>query len=215
MTMTESIFAQAITITIIHTLALMSPGPDFVMVSKNALAHSRAHARYTSIGLSLGVLTHSLYCIAGLAFVISRSILLFSTIKLLGAGYLIFLGIKALRSKPSTVSSEESKVLHITPITHLQALKQGYITNILNPKVTLFMFSVFTQILTPETPLLVQATLGVWMMVLTFIWFSIVGNTLTIPHVLQVFKKVEHRIERFTGAILVLLGIRIAISGKE
>ena len=69
----------------LHTLAVISPGPDFLMAVKNSLTYSRRTGVYTAIGFALGIATHLLYCVTGLAFVISKSILLFSVIKYLGA----------------------------------------------------------------------------------------------------------------------------------
>ncbi|WP_077216996.1 LysE family transporter [Piscirickettsia litoralis] len=85
------------TIALIALLAAVSPGPDFVIVAKNALLYDRRSGVMTSVGA--GVLVHSFYCVLGLAVVISQSLLLFSLIKYLGAAYLIYLGVKSLFSE--------------------------------------------------------------------------------------------------------------------
>jgi len=78
-------------IALIHQLGLMSPGPDFIMAVRNSLTYSRRVGIFTAIGLGLGVMVHIAYCMAGLALVISQSIMLFNTVKLLGGLYLILL----------------------------------------------------------------------------------------------------------------------------
>src|SRR3989344_3197595 len=151
--------APFIAIGIISLLAAMSPGPDFVVVTKNSLLGSRRTGLFTAVGVGFGILLHVAYSLLGIGFVISQSILLFSIIKYIGALYLLYLGYKLLRAK-KTVSSEigvnDSKVA----ISALGALREGFLTNALNPKATLFFLSIFTQVIGPETPLLLQATLG-------------------------------------------------------
>lgn len=86
-------------ILVIHFLALASPGPDFVMVVKNALGYGRSTGIRTAIGIGLGIGVHVLYCTFGLALIISKSIVAFSIIKRAGAAYLVYIGIKSLRAR--------------------------------------------------------------------------------------------------------------------
>src|SRR5438105_1483157 len=90
-----------LTIAGIHLLAVMSPGPDFIMTSRNSLRYSRRTGIYTSLGLSLGTAVHITYALVGLGLLIAQSAALFNAIKLIGAAYLLFIGYKALRAKPS------------------------------------------------------------------------------------------------------------------
>jgi len=88
-----------LTVSLVHLMAVMSPGPDLVICIKNTLKYSRSIGIWTALGFACGVLVHISYCLLGIAFLISQSILLFSIVKLIGAAYLIFLGVKALFSK--------------------------------------------------------------------------------------------------------------------
>ena len=96
------------TVTFIHLLALISPGPDFIMACRNSLIYSRKIGIYTAIGFGLGIAVHIFYSLAGLALIISSSIFIFNTIKFLGAGYLVYIGIKSILSKSLrfSISSE-------------------------------------------------------------------------------------------------------------
>tara|TARA_Y100000031_G_C8221891_1_gene386387 strand:+ start:99 stop:503 length:405 start_codon:yes stop_codon:yes gene_type:complete len=124
------------TVAIIHLLALISPGPDFIMACRNSLVYSRKTGIWTAIGFSLGITVHIFYSLAGLAVIISSSILLFNVIKILGAGYLIYIGIKSIISKSSKIELDEDQKQE--DITRLAAVKMGFLTNVLNPKATLF-----------------------------------------------------------------------------
>lgn len=156
------------TIAVIALLAAISPGPDFVVVAKYAVSHDRQNAILSSLGIGLGILIHSTYCVLGLAVVISHSLLLFSLIKYLGAAYLIFLGIKSFLSKKSHLDVKQKSHLHQS---RWSALRDGLLTNVLNPKCTLFMLSVFTLVVKPHTPTLTQAIFGIEIALITSLWF--------------------------------------------
>ena len=88
-----------LTITVIATLAMISPGPDFVLVVKNAARYSRRAALATTVGINLGIAVHMSYCILGLALIIAQTPWLFGLLKYAGAGYLIWIGVQALFSR--------------------------------------------------------------------------------------------------------------------
>ena len=77
---------SALTVTVIATLAMVSPGPDFVLVVKNAARHSRQAALMTTLGINLGIAVHMSYCILGLALIIAQTPWLFGLLKYAGAG---------------------------------------------------------------------------------------------------------------------------------
>ena len=97
--MIQNYLPEFFAIALLHLLAVMSPGPDFVLMSKNSLVYSRKTGVATSLGLALGIVVHIIYSLVGIGLIISKSIILFSTIKILGAGYLIYIGLKSLKSK--------------------------------------------------------------------------------------------------------------------
>ncbi len=198
----------------LHTLALISPGPDFLLALKNSLTYSRRTGIYTAVGFALGIATHLLYCVTGLAFVISRSILLFSVIKYLGAAYLVYIGIKSLMSKPSqqpTALGEINHQIKKPDITPFQAIKSGYLTNLLNPKATLFMLSIFTLVIKPETPIAVLIAGSAYMILATAAWFSLVAVFFSQKRIQNVYRRFEKAISRTFGGLLMLLGIRLAL----
>lgn len=204
---------EFITIATIHLLAVMSPGPDFAMIVRNSFLYSRKAGIYSAAGLSLGIVVHIAYSLIGIGLIISKSIVLFSAIKFLGAAYLIFIGYKSLRSKPvrANAPSERKK----DDLGKFDALKMGFLTNILNPKVTLFFLSLFTQFIDPQTPLFIQLVYGAEMSVMTFIWFSFVATILSKKKIKERFSAVRHHFERVFGAALILLGIKVALSNSK
>jgi len=114
----------------IALLATISPGPDFAMVSRNSLLLSRRAGVITALGIGLAVLVHVSYTLLGVGVLIRQSIWLFNAIKLAGAVYLIYLGIRMLRAKPAG----DLPAAQVAPLSDLGALRVGFLTNLLNPK---------------------------------------------------------------------------------
>ena len=207
-----SFYAQLLTITIIQLVAIMSPGPDFAIICRNSLMYSRRTGIYSALGISLGIIVHVTYTLVGIGVIISKSIVLFSTIKLLGAAYLIYIGYKSLKAKPSKeISATKSK----QDLSRLQAIKIGFITNILNPKVTLFFFSLFTQVISPNTPAIIRMLYGLQMFVFTLSWFTLLAIAISHPIIKNRFLFVSHYIEKTMGVILIALGVKVALESVK
>jgi RhtB (resistance to homoserine/threonine) family protein len=207
----EQFISQLILLIGLMMVALVSPGPDFVMTVKNSILNSRRAGLMTALGLALGVIIHVTYCMVGLATVISKSILLFNIIKYVGAGYLIYIGIMALRSKgfDGGIAVENGNK---QTMSDWQALSSGFITNLFNPKATMFFLAMFTQIVDPHVPLSMQFVYGITCFSMTFLWFSIVATILTVETVRSRFLRAAQWIDRICGAALIALGVRLAIT---
>ncbi len=200
-------------VTTVHMLGLISPGPDFAMIVRNSLVYSRRTGMFTALGIALGIGVHVAYSILGIGLIVSKSIVLFSLLKTLGALYLLYLAYHMLKSKPAT--TEELAVFTKPDIAPLKALKIGFLTNIFNPKATLFFFAMFSQVIDPATGLFLKLGFGVEMIILTFLWFAFVANVLTISAIKQQYQRFTHIIDRTMGGVLAFLGIKILLSSKE
>lgn len=200
------------TVTLIHLLAVISPGPDFIMCVRNSLTYSRKTGVWTAFGFGLGIAVHVFYSLVGLALIISQSILIFNTIKLAGAAYLVYIGVKSILSKSSAldISQQEKK----SDISSAQAIKIGFLTNILNPKVTLFFLSLFTFVVSPDTSLHISVIMGLIMVIDTILWFSLVATVLTQKHIRIVFQKFQGAFSKTLGGLLIALGIKLALTEK-
>jgi len=200
------------TVTLIHLLAVISPGPDFIVAVKNSLTYSRKTGIWTAVGFGGGIAVHIFYSLAGLALIISKSILLFTAIKYLGAGYLIYIGLKSFFSKSSHIEvGEHEQKEDIAP---LEAVKIGFLTNVLNPKATLFFLSLFTLIFSPDTPLAIMSLMGLIMVVNTTLWFSLVSVFLSQQRIRTVFERYQNTFNKTLGGLLVALGVKVALTER-
>jgi len=194
-------------ILVIQLLAVMSPGPDFVMVLRNALQYGKKTAIYTSLGISIGIGVHILYSVGGIAYLLQHNRKLFAIVKVLGALYIIYIGIQTLKvkNKPLDINSTAQK----KELSKTEALKIGFITNVLNPKASLFFLSLFSLVIPPNVPTWVLIVISFILIITTFLWFSTVSYLFTSKAVIQIYEKYEPFLLKFFGIILILLGILI------
>lgn len=202
--------AQLFSIAIITLLGAMLPGPDFAIVVRNSLFHSRKSGFFTSLGISTAILVHMTYCILGLAVVILHSIVLFNLIKYVGASYLIYLGVKILLSKqPNTITSTKGKIKK-SSLSNFTSFKQGFFCNLLNPKATLFILSLFTVIIKPGTPIYWELIYVLEILLITIGWFFCLTIILSHPKIKNVLEKAEKYIAKLLGISLIGFGILLA-----
>ena len=199
------------TVALIHLLAVASPGPDFAIVVRESVAHGRRAGVFCAVGVGTGIFVHVAYSLLGIGLIVSQSIVLFNALKWLAAAYLLYIGFKALRARPAAPGAlqEQAAAPARTP---RGAFVTGFVTNGLNPKATLFFLSLFTVVINPHTPLLVQGGYGVYLAVATAVWFCLVAMLFSQQRVRDGFARMGHWFDRLMGAVLVGLGIKLAFT---
>ena len=197
-------------LTVVHTLAAASPGPDFVFVSQQTLAGGRRVGLWCSLGIALGLSVHIAYSAFGLAAVVAHSSELLWWVKIVGGSYLIYLGVKGLRAK--ALSGERVQGIPRPPQTALQTIGAGFLCNALNPKAPIYFLSLFTLVLAPDMPLYQIGVFGLWIMFIQLCWFSFVVFILSIPSVNRRFQRAGHWIDRLLGGAMILLGLKVLLS---
>lgn len=204
-----------LTIALIHLLAVISPGPDFAIIVKQSVTQKRTTIYWTALGIALGILVHVGYSLLGIGFIVAQSILLFTTIKLLGAAYLIFIGVKALFAKKQVGSVTDSLTKIENSHSPWQAVRIGFLCNALNPKVTIFFLALFTQVIDQHTPVALQLGYGLYMAFQTFAWFALLGSVLSMQLIRRHTDAFHHWTEKVMGAVLIALGLRVAFATRE
>ena len=202
---------EFILIALAHFFAVASPGPDFAIILKQSISYGRRNALFASAGVGLGILVHVTYCLLGVALVISQSETLFNWLKYLAAAYLAFMAFQALQSSARTTADENNvEVLLVGSV--MGSFVKGFLTNALNPKATLFFLSLFTLVIDPTTPAIVQASYGVYMAVATWVWFSGLSLVLSRFAVRHFFLRSGHWFDRAIGVVLLVLAVRVVWS---
>jgi threonine/homoserine/homoserine lactone efflux protein len=192
----------------------LTPGNDMIYVASRSISQGIKAGIISAMGVFIGCFVHIMTAVFGLSIIIMKSAFLFSVIKFIGAGYLIYLGIIALITK----SNFNKNIITLPPIDKWKLLKQGIITNALNPNVALFFLSFLPQFIQFNSPLYkVQLfTLGLWfdlqgtLILIIVAW--LIGNASNFIKNNQKFWNVQGKI---TGIILIGLGIKVALSSKK
>lgn len=200
---------EFLTIMVAHLLAVASPGPDFAVMLRQALCQNRRNAVFTAWGIAAGILVHVAYSLLGIGLLIQQSIVLFNILKVIGALYLLWIAIQCLRAQPGQTEVLPEKQLQQSPVA---ALRLGFLTNALNPKATLFFVALFSVVISPGTPVAIQAGYGLYMALATGLWFTLVATFFTLPRIRHGFARFGHWLDRAMGGILILLAGELLLS---
>ena len=208
--MADNILHEFLTIVVAHALAVASPGPDFALVLRQSLAHGRRTALWSSLGIGCGLSVHITYCILGLGYFLKNSEVALATIQYLGAAYLLYVGLQALRARPRAGDLELAPGPAAPTVG--AAWLNGFLVNVLNPKAALFFISLFPLAVSVATPKLVQAGYGVWMTLSTMAWFSFVSVVFTQEKVRRRFLRHGHWIDRGLGVVFIGFAVSLVLA---
>ncbi|MCV2441611.1 LysE family translocator [Acinetobacter bereziniae] len=192
---------EMIAVILITCLAVISPGADFAIVTRNSYLYGRQIGLSTALGIAGGVWIHVAYSLLGLGFLKNHMPYLLQTIQYIGAGYLIYLGYKTFTQ--NKVQLNENGV----GITAWQAFRHGFLTNSLNPKTTLFVVSLFAQLITTAgNSTLKLVSYGAFISISHFIWFALIALFCAHPTIRNKILDNEIIINRIIGVLLFILG---------
>jgi RhtB (resistance to homoserine/threonine) family protein len=207
---------ELMAVTLVGLLAIISPGPDFIIVTRNSLLHSKRVGIATALGIATGNIFWIAASLTGISYAVSKAVILFNIIKWLGAAYLIYIGIQALASKKmpqeSLHSANDNTILKLSI---RRAYYSGLLTNLLNPKCALFFVSFFSVVVSPSTTTLTKLAYGLEISLMAVIWFSLIATVLSVEKVRVGFQRFSTIIDRTTGAILIVLGIKLAVTESK
>lgn len=199
-------------VAVAHLLAVASPGPDFAIVLRQSLTHGRRPAIWTAVGIGTAILLHVTYSLLGLGLLIRSSPLWFNGVKFAGAAYIAWIGIQGLRARPRPADEPAAAPAGGTRPSPRAAFFTGFLTNALNPKVTLFFISLFVMLVSPATPKLVQAGYGAWMALTTIVWFSLVAMAFTQERIRRQFLRYGHWIDRVLGVVFLAFAAGLVVA---
>lgn len=209
----KSMYSEFVSVGIISLLSAMSPGPDFACVTKNTLVHARRAGIFTSIGIASAIIIHMIYCVLGIAILISQSPYLFNFIKYLGAAYLIYLGINLVLTK-SISNLHLSNPHAVRKMSDFTAFRQGFLCNLLNPKAMMFFLALFTLLIKPATPTSFKIIYALEIILITLLWFITLTILLSHKKVSRYLNRAEFYIIKLLGIFLIAFGVIILFYKK-
>jgi threonine/homoserine/homoserine lactone efflux protein len=189
----------------VAVLVTITPGPATAMVVRSAAGGGRRSALACTAGNSLGVLAWGALAAAGLAAAVATSVTVFTVVKLVGAVVLIVLGVQSLRHRPRRA----------TEASDGRAFRDGLVTSVSNPKLAVFYVALFPQFLPAGAPVLPSAMLmAATIVAFDLVWYSVLAYGVTRARRAFLEGPWAGRVERLTGAVLVGLGVRLALERR-
>ncbi len=193
-------------------MLIILPGPDTAIITKNTISKRKAAGLQTTAGTLIALLIHTMAAVFGLSALIVKSAFLFSILKYAGAVYLIYLGCKSIlfiiKKQPQAPSDPEQ----VNKFAKESNFRQGFLTNLLNPKVAVFFLTFLPQFAGKGDHAFFEfLALGLTYTLLTLIWFFFY---IYLIHFVSDFMKkptTMKAVEGLTGAVLILFGLKLAL----
>ncbi len=193
-----------------HLLALLSPGPDFLLVVKSGIRNKKSNAIGIALGIASANAVYIILCIIGVGEILSRSILLMKILKICGGLFLTYVAIMAIKAKREDYHFINNPVaMEKNRVSFLKEYMTGFLSGITNPKNLIFYLSLFSLVLNASISLSVKIGLGVWMTFLVFIWDAFIILVLSKDVIKRFFAKIAYYIDKVAGTILGLIGIKL------
>ncbi|KSV74812.1 MULTISPECIES: LysE family translocator [Sinorhizobium/Ensifer group] len=200
-------FAILVTILGVFLLGAMSPGPSFIVVSRIAIARSRADGLMAAVGMGIGGFLFACIAVAGLTAILLQVEWLSMLLRLAGGAYLVWIGVGIWRAAPQTIAIADAPADQ--PGTLWKSLLRGLFVQISNPKTAIFYASMFAALLPSPTPTWMLLALPPLLFINEFVWYAIValGFSSRAPRV--VYLRSKTWIDRVAGAVVGALGIKL------
>ena len=200
----------------VSAILAVTPGPDMALTARNALVAGRAAVPVTVAGICAGIVIHFLAAAVGLSALLKASSEAYAVVKILGGAYLVYLGIQAWRASMSDEGDQDWMLGPARRFADGSAFRQGFISNVLNPKLVVFFISVMPQFTTGEGSFFGQVLiLGAAFELLTIAWLMSYG--LAVARVGEAMRhpRIRRLLERVSGTVLIALGIQVAVEGAR
>ena len=191
----------------------MAPGPDSLLIMSRSASQGWRAGSAAALGIGTGTLIHIFAAALGLSAVLATSSAAFSAVKYIGAGYLLYIGIRLILSKSSTTDSDQ--IIQPTSASYSNTYIQGFLTNVLNPKIAIFFLAFVPQFIDPNTPnkALSFIARGLIFNLNGMLWCHFLAiSTAFASQRFKTSQKLANRFNRLTGIFFVSLGVKLALS---
>lgn len=203
---------QISTILTIFSLAIISPGPNFIFVVNRSLTDSRRAGLYSALGVATGSGIFAVSGLLGLLLLITALPYFSTLIRFLGGGYLVYLGLTMLLTARQSdfATAEDQQSVGIDP---LGAYSAGLLTNLTNPKAWAFYLSLFSLMIEKEFPLWTKILLAGSMFTISFSWYALMALAISDRRIQGRFISLQPLVKVILGGLLTLLGGRLLLRG--
>jgi threonine/homoserine/homoserine lactone efflux protein len=199
----------------VAAVLIVVPGPDMALVTKNAVLHGRRAALATSLGVDVGLCIWTIASALGVASAVRASATAFTVLKLVGAAYLMWLGLQALRAARRRLSHSEAEPRGRNVLGAQGGFRQGLFCNLGNPKIAAFFTGLLPQFIASGRPgLLPILLLGAVFALMTLVWLSAYALVAVKASGFLRRPRVKAALDRLSGVVLIGLGLRLAVERR-
>ncbi|HFQ5587236.1 TPA: LysE family translocator [Vibrio vulnificus] len=194
------------------TILTLTPGLDTALVIRNTTRAGLQDGCMTSLGICCGLFVHALFSAIGISAILAQSAELFQLVKMIGAAYLIWLGFSSLKSLMTSGAGLSVAQMAQQSYDAKRSLREGFLSNVLNPKTAVFYLAFLPQFVNPEgSPLLQSTTMAGIHFVIAMVWQCGLAGALNSAKNLLKNAQFMKWMEGATGAVLVALGIKLLV----
>ncbi|ENO8414889.1 LysE family translocator [Vibrio mimicus] len=198
------------------TILTLTPGLDTALVIRNTSRAGFADGCTTSLGICFGLFVHATFSAIGISAILAQSAELFQIVKMIGAAYLIWLGISSLRSLMKTGQGIEVASLTLSQFRLTRSLREGFLSNVLNPKTAVFYLAFLPQFINPEySPLAQSLLMALIHFAIAMVWQCGLAGALSSAKNLLKNASFMRWMEGTTGFVLVALGIKLLLEKPQ
>jgi len=204
--------SQVLAFTLLAALMTMSPGADTLLVVRNVLRGGRRDGIATAIGICSGLYVHAILSAFGLSVILMHSAAAFTAVKFAGAAYLVWLGLQSLRSAARGQPTAEAADAGAARVPASRSWREGFLTNLLNPKVIVFYLALLPQFIGADDPVFRKSLLLAAIHAVEGIaWFAIVSVLVDRSRRFFLRPLLRRWIDAACGTFLIALGVRLAM----
>ncbi|WP_405055055.1 LysE family translocator [Vibrio sp. B1FLJ16] len=199
------------------TILTLTPGLDTALVIRNSSRGGFTDGAVTSLGICLGLFVHATFSAIGISAILAQSAELFHLVKMVGAAYLIYLGLSTLKGLLSNSAGPQASTGKITrhEFTFSRSLREGFLSNVLNPKTAVFYLAFLPQFINPEGSAFLQSTfMAAVHFMIAMVWQCGLAGALTSAKNLLKSARFMNWMEGTTGVVLVGLGVKLMLEDK-
>lgn len=204
--------AILLTLALAHSLAVISPGPSLVVVARTAALHSRRAALGNALGFTLGTFIWATCALLGLALVFEALPWLYATMKIAGAGFLIYLAWKVWRGASESVQWSADEAVSVPGFW--RSVRLGLMTQLANPKVAIFFGSIFVAILPANPSPALQFAAAAMVVSIEWVWYASMAIVLSTPKVQLLYARAKSKLDKGSALVLSMLGAALLIDSR-
>ncbi|KGY12677.1 threonine transporter RhtB [Vibrio tubiashii] len=200
------------------TILTLTPGVDTALVIRNSSRGGFSDGFITSVGICLGLFVHASFSAVGISAILAKSAELFYAVKMVGAIYLIWLGIVTLKALiAGNISGlDTGSEVGAVPLNVKRSLREGFLSNVLNPKTAVFYLAFLPQFINPEGSAFLQSLLMAAIhFVIAMVWLCGLAGVLTKAKSLLKSPRFTRWMEGSTGTVMVALGIKLLVEKPQ